>query len=420
VLTTAVVCVYAQDGSPSTAEDADSQTQNNQTEANRAAPTTRAGQIELQREQKSSQLQPDSPGRVEQGFNWVKNKKIIDLISTGVNGFLIRFGGLITGSGLAVGPEYHLREIGPQRLSFRASARGSLTKFYILESEFAAPHLADDHVFFDLYGGHTRYPHIDYYGPGPNSKKTGRTDFLEEDTSARTDVGVRPLGGLRLGATGEYLFVNISRGRDERYASTDRVFTEQTTPGLFYQSDFLKGGGYIQYDWRDYPGEPRRGGNYRAEYSSYSDVKRGRYSFSRVDLEGQQYFSFFNQRRVFALRGRLEGTSPHRGDEVPFYLQPSLGGSENLRGFRPFRFHDNNALLMNAEYRWEAFSGLDMALFADAGRVFHDWHEINVNQLEKDFGFGFRFNVRNSVFMRIDTGFSREGFQVWLKFGNVF
>jgi hypothetical protein len=31
-----------------------------------------------------------------------------------------------------------------------------------------------------------------------------------------------------------------------------------------------------------------------------------------------------------------------------------------------------------------------------------------------------RFNVRNDVFMRIDAGFSHEGYQVWLKFNNVF
>jgi hypothetical protein len=31
-----------------------------------------------------------------------------------------------------------------------------------------------------------------------------------------------------------------------------------------------------------------------------------------------------------------------------------------------------------------------------------------------------RFNARNAVFLRIDAGFSHEGFQVWFKFGNVF
>ena len=105
---------------------------------------------------------------------------------------------------------------------------------------------------------------------------------------------------------------------------------------------------------------------------------------------------------------------------MPFYLQPTLGGSEDLRGFRPFRFYDDNLAVVNAEYRWESFSGLDMVLFADAGKVFHQRSQWNLKDLETSVGFGFRFNVRNSVFMRIDTGFSHEGYQLWLKFNNVF
>ena len=93
---------------------------------------------------------------------------------------------------------------------------------------------------------------------------------------------------------------------------------------------------------------------------------------------------------------------------MPFYLQPTLGGSEDLRGFRPFRFYDNNAVILNGEYRWEVFSGLDMALFVDAGQVFPDWHQINYRHLKSDAGFGFRFNVRNDVFLRIDTAFSQR------------
>ena len=75
---------------------------------------------------------------------------------------------------------------------------------------------------------------------------------------------------------------------------------------------------------------------------------------------------------------------------------------------------------MNAEYRWEAFSGLDMALFADAGEVFARRSQFDLSRLESDAGFGFRFNARNQTFLRLDVGFSHEGFQVWVRFGNVF
>jgi hypothetical protein len=76
--------------------------------------------------------------------------------------------------------------------------------------------------------------------------------------------------------------------------------------------------------------------------------------------------------------------------------------------------------LLNVEYRYEIFSGLDMAIFADAGKVAPRRDLINFRNLESTVGFGLRFNVRNNVFMRIDTGFSQEGFQVWLKFNDIF
>jgi hypothetical protein len=40
--------------------------------------------------------------------------------------------------------------------------------------------------------------------------------------------------------------------------------------------------------------------------------------------------------------------------------------------------------------------------------------------MESDVGFGFRFNQRDKTFLRLDVGFSHEGFQIWVKFANVF
>jgi len=177
---------------------------------------------------------------------------------------------------------------------------------------------------------------------------------------------------------------------------------------------------FAQFDYRDNPGGPRRGGNYVAQFRYNKDHDARQFSYRDVHLEAQQYFSFFNERRVIALRAMTELTYRNPNQRIPFYLQPVVGGSNTVRGFRPFRFYGDNSMVLNGEYRWEAFSGLDMALFFDAGKVFQRKSQLNFHDLEASTGFGFRFNARNNVFMRIDTGFSHEGFQVWLKFDNVF
>ena len=101
-------------------------------------------------------------------------------------------------------------------------------------------------------------------------------------------------------------------------------------------------------------------------------------------------------------------------------MQRTLGGADDLRGFREYRFRDNNIVVLNAEYRWEAFSGLDLALFVDAGQVAAKPTDIDFADLQKSYGFGFRFNTAKSVFVRMDVGLSKEGRQVFLKFSHVF
>jgi hypothetical protein len=389
-------------------------------EADRLLIQSRAEQIQAERQLKARNLEPDQPDRIERGLQFIKEKKIVERITGGVAGVRVSLGGLVTGSGFAAGPEYLRRDLAGERIIFRSSVRASLREAYLIDTQLSMPRLANDRLFVDLYAAHRNLPRIDYYGPGPSSAKSGRTAYGLEDTTFQAETGVRPAGPLRLGVVGRYVLLNVGPGRDARFASTDRVFSPAQAPGIQRQSDYWERGAFVQLDFRDNPGGPRSGGNYVAELARVSDRGLGLYSFDRLNLEAQQYISFFNERRVIALRARGSFTDPRPGNVVPFYLQPSLGGSDDLRGFRPFRFYDNNAVVFNGEYRWEVFSGMDAALFADAGRVFRHWRDAELADLETSYGFGLRFNVRNDVFLRIDTGFSREGFQVWFKFGNAF
>ena len=106
----------------------------------------------------------------------------------------------------------------------------------------------------------------------------------------------------------------------------------------------------------------------RPAWREYSDLDFNRYSFRAVDLLAQQFVPIFDKKRVFAVQAavrqrRIAGS----GQQVPFYFKPTLGGSNQLRGYNDYRFRDDAVVYFNAEYRWEAFSGLDMALFYDWG-----------------------------------------------------
>jgi outer membrane protein assembly factor BamA len=156
------------------------------------------------------------------------------------------------------------------------------------------------------------------------------------------------------------------------------------------------------------------------QYVRFNDRDIRLNDFNLLEIDLHQYVPIAHRSRVFALRARTRLTNTPSGQTVPFYLQPVVGGSDDLRGFRPFRFSGNNSLVLNGEYRWAIFSGCDGALFVDGGKVFQRRGQLNFNDLEGSVGFGLRFNARNRTFIRLDVGFSHEGFQVWFKFNDIF
>jgi outer membrane protein assembly factor BamA len=144
------------------------------------------------------------------------------------------------------------------------------------------------------------------------------------------------------------------------------------------------------------------------------------FSFRHIAVDLQQYVPLPNRYRTVALRAAAVLTDPRDGQQVPFYYQPTLGGSQALRGFREFRFRDRNSLLLTAEYRWEASWLLDGALFVDAGKVAFHRRDLDLRDLDVSYGLGFRVHSNDAFVARLDLAFSREGFIPLLRFEHVF
>lgn len=381
---------------------------------------SRAEEIQAQREQKARELKPETVSPTEKAFVEIKERRILEKFTYGIGGLRAKVGGLVTNSGFAFGPEYFRDDLRDGEVIFRATGQFSLRAYQLYETELTLPHFANDRLFLTALANYRNFPQMQYYGPGPDSEKTGRSNYRREDALLNLRGGVRPFRHVRLGAGAGLLKINIGPGTHRDFISADRQFTPAQAPGINQQTDFAQGILFAEYDYRDIPGGPRSGGLYKAALIYNKDIDLHRHTHRRLDLEVQQYIPLFNQRRVIALRGRSELTYKNAGQTLPFYMQPVLGGSNDLRGFRAWRFHGDNLLVFNAEYRYEVFAGLDMAVFADAGKVFQSKKQLNLKDLEGAYGIGMRFNARNMVFMRIDAGFSHEGFQVWVKFNNVF
>lgn len=391
------------------------------TAAAQTPPDSRLKQWQSLREKKAEQLAPPVRTGLENFLYNFREQRVLEKFAAGWHHFHAKVGGLRTGSGFALGSEYRRERLVNGLLDIRAGAAVSKRHYEKAEFAIGLPRLANEHVFLEFTATYRNFPQEDYFGLGPRSRRQDRTNFRLEDTTYLGTLGARwwrkrMLAGLR----GGIIAANAGPGTDPRFASTEKVFNAANTPALELQPDYYQFGAFTGFDYRDEPGNPRSGGNYVFSWDTYGDRNQSRYSFRRYSAELQQYLPLFNRRRVFAFRAKTSLTDTSPGQSLPFYMQETLGGSEDMRGFREYRFRDKNLMVYNLEYRWEVFSGMDMALFGDAGKVFTRRSDFDLGRLEGCYGVGFRFNQAKAVFLRIDIGRSREGMRYFFKFGHVF
>jgi hypothetical protein len=370
------------------------------------------------REQKARALQPYKPKGIEKTLLYIEEHRIIERLTI-ADGWYPRIGGLTTGGGFAGGAGYR-KHLFDDQLFLNASAAISMKAYKQVVAHASYPSLFNGWL---EVGGNFRwndFPQEDFFGIGDDSLAESRTNYSLESTDVSGVAALRPFRWLRVGGEIGLLSPTLSEGTDPRFPSTTELFTDENAPGLRDQPTFLYKNIFVEVDYRDQPGNPRSGGLFRAKYGAWNDRDMNEFDFGRFDAEAAHFFPIFDKKRVFAARVGLSYVNNDPGNRVPFYFLPYIGGSDTLRGFKEFRFRDENVIFMNAEYRWEAFSGLDMALFFDAGKVRPHWENIDLRELRTSYGVGFRFNTFKSVFMRLDIGTGGEGTQIFFKFGPAF
>ena len=379
-------------------------------------PRTRAEVLKQARDEKRNSLTPYRQDGLERALNTVETRVFATLARDGVHA---KFGSLTTGSGFAYGIGYRHRRLIDREGAVGIWAAGSLKRYWAVQGSFDLPSLAGGRLTLGTYARHHSYPQEDFFGVGPDSRRDDHTSFKISNTMVGGRVGVKPVRSLTIGGGVEHFRYELGQGKNKSVPSIEALFSDQTAAGLERTHNFLRPNLFVEYDYRQ-PRNARKGGWYRLEASRFADPTDA-FSFNRVDVDLRQYASVLAERRVLAVRLFASTSDPVAGARVPFYLMPSLGGHDSLRGFRDYRFRGPHAILTQTEYRFEIWSGLDAALFYDAGKVALRRRDLNFKNLEHDYGFGFRFNTDNGTVLRIDAGFgSSDGKHLYIVFGDVF
>ena len=384
-----------------------------------AAQNSRAEVLEQQRAEKATKLEPYKPGKLETLVLRAEEGRLRRLI-TPHNGFFVSYGYTYkqVGSGIGFGGGFR-HDLFDRQARIVLEAGASFRNYQLVRGDFSLPRLAKGHLELGVEGHYQRHPQEDYYGPGPESIEDDRVSFLYKGVNLNGRAVVMPRPWLNVGTRIGSLAPSIGSGSDSRYPSIEERFSDTQAPGLQQQPDFTFGELFAEVDYRDEPGNARQGGHYVVSLKRFSDADLDSYSFNSMDVLLQQFVPIFDKKRVFAFQFGLVGTNADTGHEVPFYLQPTLGGSRTLRSAGDWRFRDTHAMWLNAEYRWEAFSLLDMALFTDWGDVASSASDLGFGK--HAYGIGFRFNTAKAVFFRLDIGAGGdEGVHFFFKWSKAF
>jgi hypothetical protein len=410
-------------GTPAWAQDQAAQApQTRQPDQPASVPQTREEVIAGERADKVAQLWPERQNAMVDIANGLAERGLNEGLESGKgsNGIQMTLGGMREAQGMSVGVGYRRSDLFHEQLGVRGTARGTPSGAYMLDADVDFQGIRSDRTFLRWYTKYEHSPHLDYFGEGNNSSEANRTTYRYDDFSSDFNASFELVRRFHVGGTGGYFQAHTAPSGEDDVIPIDEAFPPASLPGFAEDTKYTRIGVFAYYDSRDSHTGPRSGGLLVARYREYWDIDLKQFAFRQTEFEVQKYVPYFNRSRVLAVGGSVVLSFPKEANAVPMYLQPTLGGSDSLRGFVPYRFKDYHSLNLIAEHRWHAFSMLDMALFVDAAKVVPLKRDVaDVSGLHYSGGIGFRVRMRSAIVSRIDFAASSEGVRMSWTFSDI-
>jgi surface antigen Omp85-like protein len=309
------------------------------------------------------------------------------------------------GGGLPLGVGYTHHVSSYNWVDIRGSY--SINQYKRAEAEFVAPRLFHRRAQLSVLGGWREATQVGFFGLGTDSPDL-RTTYAFEQPYGSALLTYRPTRDTFL-LRGGVEFAKWSLEQPIEGVPVEAVLP--TLPGVGADTTYVHTQATVGFDWRPASAYARRGGFYGITAHDYHD-RDNRYGFQQLDYEAVQHVPLFREAWVLSLHGRVQAASGKDGQQIPFFMLPHLGGGHTLRGFESWRFRERDSLLLQAEWRIMANRFVDTAVFYDAGKMAARFADLDLNDLQQDYGFGVRFHGPISTPLRIDVAHSHEGFRI--------
>jgi hypothetical protein len=264
-----------------------------------------------------------------------------------------------------------------------------------------------DVPFFNLYAQATSLNKVYYFGLGPSTTRADRSVFGMSERIFGTNVVWPVFDKLNLSLYGEAngRFVDIRGNHGESSPSIETLYTETTAPGLTTQPGFAQFGEGIRLRPRLLSDYLRL--NYFVNFQQFVGGD-STFSFRRLSVDLAHQIPLYRKTtrtllprdnngpdacavdsssdaKCPAVTRDLEGSVNLRfflsdsftstGSVVPFYFQPTLGGSNvngnsSLPAFQDYRFRAPNVLFFHEAFEHSIWNlPIGVAVSADQGKV---------------------------------------------------
>ena len=301
----------------------------------------------------------------------------------------------------------------------------------------------------NLYAQTTSLNKLTYFGLGSNTPVTGRS-FYGMTESLVGASGVKPFHpALHASIYGELSgrWTDVRGSRQQESPSIEQLYTDATAPGLRSQPFFLQLGAGLRA--RPSFKDDLIHLNYDAAYRPYMAVSDHHASFQRFTIDLSHQVSLYRKTRLLLPREtngpddcsldptadrpqcprattttrNLEGSVGIRvftalsmtpgAATVPFYLQPTIGGSDingnaSLGSYADYRFRAPNLLVLRESFEHSVWKWpVGFMLLADQGQLALTRGDLGSNPWRHSFSTG--LTLRAGGFPQVDLLFSWGG-----------
>lgn len=280
----------------------------------------------------------------------------------------------------------------------------------------------DERPVFDVYFERNSLERLLYFGPALSSSQAGRSAFSESQSIVGT-TAIIPLTGAQFLDRTRASFVGAVNGRFVSVAGTTfdstpsiaDLYTEQTAPGLTHQPGFAQFEEGIRFKPSILDGGLRL--NYLVDFQQFVADSAAHSSFHRWSLDLGHEIPLYNHQGSPGPRSREFNTpnecgetvgstkcppiswsrnrsgtiafrflssvsSAFEGDSVPFYFQPTLGGSDIngqrlLAAYDDYRFRGRKMFAVQESIEHSIAGPVGAFFLADQGKVGDsEWGEL--------------------------------------------